>query len=343
MNLKEKVEVYLEYCEFRKELDKKTLKAYRIDLRQYFEFVACVEPGKEKIEEYITGLHKKYKHKTVKRKIASIKAYYNYLEEEEIIAENPLRKIKVKFKETVILPRTIPREEIEQILNYMYKCLDESDKSAYKFRLRDIAVVETFFATGARVYEISNIREDSINLNTGLIRLMGKGGKGRYVQISNTSVLETLKKYYAENVQAIKKSGYFFVNRRGNRFTEQSMRLMLKKYTKLVGIERNITPHMFRHTYATLLMKNDINQKAVAAALGHSKSIITVDTYTDIQAIIADCVQEIVIVEDESVTAEDDAEQESKEEAAPVIIVYDYSDVTEMDDIAEWYLEEEVA
>lgn len=146
MNLKEKVEVYLEYCEFRKELDKKTLKAYRIDLRQYFEFVACVEPGKEKIEEYITGLHKKYKHKTVKRKIASIKAYYNYLEEEEIIAENPLRKIKVKFKETVILPRTIPREEIEQILNYMYKCLDESDKSAYKFRLRDIAVVETFFA-----------------------------------------------------------------------------------------------------------------------------------------------------------------------------------------------------
>lgn len=83
-------------------------------------------------------------------------------------------------------------------------------------------------------------------------------------------------------------------------------------------------------------MKNDINQKAVAAALGHSKSIITVDTYTDIQAIIADCVQEIVIVED-------DAEQESKEEAAPVIIVYDYSDVTEMDDIAEWYLEEEVA
>lgn len=265
------------------------------------------------------------------------------MEEEEIIAENPLRKIKVKFKETVILPRTIPREEIEQILNYMYKCLDESDKSAYKFRLRDIAVVETFFATGARVYEISNIREDSINLNTGLIRLMGKGGKERYVQISNTSVLETLKKYYAENVQAIKKSGYFFVNRRGNRFTEQSMRLMLKKYTKLVGIERNITPHMFRHTYATLLMKNDINQKAVAAALGYSKSIITVDTYTDIQAIIADCVQEIVIVEDESVTAEDDAEQESKEEAAPVIIVYDYSDVTEMDDIAEWYLEEEVA
>ena len=90
--------------------------------------------------------------------------------------------------------------------------------------------------------------------------------------------------------------------------------------------------HDLRHTYATLLMKNDINQKAVAAALGHSKSIITVDTYTDIQAIIADCVQEI-----------QSFIEENREEAAPVIIVYDYSDVTEMDDIAEWYLEEEVA
>lgn len=283
MNLKEKVKAYLEYCEFRKGLDKKTLKAYRIDLRQYFEFVECVEPGKEKIEEYITDLHKKYKHKTVKRKIASIKAYYNYLEEEEIIAENPLRKIKVKFKETIILPRTIPREEIEQILNYMYNCLDEKDASVYKFCLRDIAVVETFFATGARVYELSNIREDSINLNTGLIRLMGKGGKERYVQISNTSVLGILKKYYAENVQAIKKSGYFFVNRRGNRFTEQSIRLMLKKYTKLVGIERNITPHMFRHSFATYLIEEGVDVSCVQQILGHS-SIKTTQIYIHIAA-----------------------------------------------------------
>lgn len=194
-----------------------------------------------------------------------------------------MRKIKVKFKETVILPRTIPREEIEQILNYMYKCLNASDKSAYKFRLRDIAVVETFFATGARVYEISNIREDSINLNTGLIRLMGKGGKERYVQISNTSVLETLKKYYDENVQAIKKSGYFFVNKRGNRFTEQSMRLMLKKYTKLVGIERNITPHMFRHSFATYLIEEGVDVSCVQQILGHS-SIKTTQIYIHIAA-----------------------------------------------------------
>ena len=173
MRLEDKLAAYLEYCEYRKELDRKTLKAYRIDLRQYFEYICVDEPDKEKIEEYVTHLHKSYKQKTVKRKIASIKAFYNYLEETEIIAESPFRKIKVKFKETVTLPRIIPREEIEKLLNHMYQCLNENDKASRKFMLRDVAVIEVFFATGARVYEISNIRDDSINLNTGLIRLMG--------------------------------------------------------------------------------------------------------------------------------------------------------------------------
>ena len=283
MRLEDKLAAYLEYCEYRKELDRKTLKAYRIDLRQYFEYICVDEPDKEKIEEYVTHLHKSYKQKTVKRKIASIKAFYNYLEETEIIAESPFRKIKVKFKESVTLPRIIPREEIEKLLNHMYQCLNENDKASRKFMLRDVAVIEVFFATGARVYEISNIRDDSINLNTGLIRLMGKGGKERYVQISNTSILEVLKKYYDENEQAIKKSGYFFVNNRESRYTEQSIRLMLKKYTKQAGIERNITPHMFRHSFATYLIEEGVDVSCVQQILGHS-SIKTTQIYIHIAA-----------------------------------------------------------
>jgi len=283
MRLEDKLAAYLEYCEYRKELDRKTLKAYRIDLRQYFEYICVDEPDKEKIEEYVTHLHKSYKQKTVKRKIASIKAFYNYLEETEIIAESPFRKIKVKFKETVTLPRIIPREEIEKLLNHMYQCLNENDKASRKFMLRDVAVIEVFFATGARVYEISNIRDDSINLNTGLIRLMGKGGKERYVQISNTSILEVLKKYYDENEQSIKKSGYFFVNNRESRYTEQSIRLMLKKYTKQAGIEKNITPHMFRHSFATYLIEEGVDVSCVQQILGHS-SIKTTQIYIHIAA-----------------------------------------------------------
>ncbi len=283
MRLEDKLAAYLEYCEYRKELDRKTLKAYRIDLRQYFEYICVDEPDKEKIEEYVTHLHKSYKQKTVKRKIASIKAFYNYLEETEIIAESPFRKIKVKFKETVTLPRIIPREEIEKLLNHMYQCLNENDKVSHKHMLRDVAVIEVFFATGARVYEISNIREDSINLNTGLIKLFGKGGKERYVQISNTSILEVLKKYYDENEQSIKKSGYFFVNNRESRYTEQSIRLMLKKYTKQAGIERNITPHMFRHSFATYLIEEGVDVSCVQQILGHS-SIKTTQIYIHIAA-----------------------------------------------------------
>lgn len=284
MNYNEQVKKYLEYCEFRKELDWNTLKAYRIDLKQFFEFTQEDMPEKNKIEDYITELHKKYKQKTIKRKIASIKAYYNYLEECEIIEDSPFRKIKVKFKETIILPKIIPREEIESLLNYMYSCEHRNDKEKmYKYWLRDISVIETLFATGARVYEVSNIKLDCINLNTGLIKIMGKGGKERYIQIASAEILNILKKYYKHNSEAIKKSGFFFVNSRGNRYTEYSIRLMLKKYTKLAGIERNITPHMFRHSFATYLIEEGVDVSCVQQILGHS-SIKTTQIYIHIAA-----------------------------------------------------------
>lgn len=283
MNLQEKVKPYLEYCTYRKELDTKTIKAYRIDLTQFFSYVQSAEPEKETIEQYITDLHKKYKQKTIKRKIASIKAFYSYLEEEELVEQNPFRKIKVKFKENIILPRIIPREEIEQLLNYIYASLSSLSGIQYKHSLRDAAVIEVFFATGARVYEISNIRAENINLNSGLIRIMGKGGKERYIQISNTAVLDILRKYYTENEPEIKKSGYFFINNRGNRYTEQSIRLMLKKYTLKAGIQRKITPHMFRHSFATYLIEEGVDVSCVQQILGHS-SIKTTQIYIHVAA-----------------------------------------------------------
>lgn len=278
MKLQNEVRPYLEDCEYRKELDKKTLKAYRIDLRQFVDAMAD-EPDKEAIEKYIIHLHKCFKQKTVKRKIATLKAFYNYLEEKEIISENPFHKIKVKFKETLVLPRIIPREEIEQLLNYMYKELEAHNTGDHrKYKLRDIAVTEVFFATGARVYEISNIKMDSINLHSGVIRIMGKGGKERYIQIGNEEILNLLQAYYQENRKAIQESGYFFVNRRGGRYTEQSIRGMLKQYTCLAGISRNITPHMFRHSFATYLIEEGMDISMVQQILGHS-SIKTTQIY----------------------------------------------------------------
>ena len=279
MSMREIGTIYLEYCEFRKELNVKTINAYRIDLKQYFDFVGEDILNKKKIEKYITELHRKYMQKTVKRKIATVKAFYIYMEEEELIAENPFRKIKVKFKETFTLPRIIPRKEIEQMLNYMYSHPKKGDR----YWLRDVAVVEMLFAVGARVYEISNIRTDCIDLSTGSMRSMGKGGRERCLQVTSPDVLRLIRRYYQANESLIKQSGYFFVNRNGNRYTEQSIRLMVKKYSSLAGIERNITPHMFRHSFATYLIEEGVDISCVQPILGHS-SIRTTQIYIHVAA-----------------------------------------------------------
>ncbi len=284
MNVQSKVGEYLEFCQFRKALDAKTLKAYRIDLRQFFEFLQTADPQKDEIEKYITELHKNYKQKTVKRKIASVKAFYAFLEDEEWIEDNPFRRVKVKFKETLMLPRIIPRGEIEKLLNSMYAYPKTNRREAEdRYWLRDMAIVEVFFATGARVYEISNLRSDCVDIGSGLIRIMGKGNKERYVQIGEASILRLLVRYYQANERAIRESGYFFVNRRGNRFSEQSIRVMLKKYTRLAGIDRNITPHMFRHSFATYLIEEGVDVSCVQQILGHS-SIRTTQIYIHIAA-----------------------------------------------------------
>lgn len=120
MDLCKNIQIYLEYCQFRKRLDGKTLKAYRIDLTQYQLYIGNQDATKEIIKKYLATLHQKYKPKTVKRKIASIKAFYNFMEDEAILSENPFRRVKVKFKENMKLPRIIPRAEIERLLNFVY-------------------------------------------------------------------------------------------------------------------------------------------------------------------------------------------------------------------------------
>jgi integrase/recombinase XerD len=206
MDMTKEMEQYLEFCRYRKELNGNTLKAYRIDLEQYLSYIKEDILLKAKIEDYITQLHKKYKQKTVKRKIASIKAFYRYLEEEERLeGSDPFARIRVKFKETESLPRIIPRNDIERLLNYMYAVMGRSEHDAAIYR--DLSVIEMFFATGARVYEISNLKIQDVDLDNGIIKLFGKGGKERYVQIGSKEVLQLVKEYYKRNRQKIDRSG----------------------------------------------------------------------------------------------------------------------------------------
>ena len=121
-NQQELIDEYLYYCLKQRKLDEKTVRAYRIDLRQFSEFCVQKKLVTEKaiIRQYILHLHESYKQKTVKRKVASIKAFYSYLEDEEIIDDSPLRKIRTEFREEKILPRSIPYSILQSLLSSMY-------------------------------------------------------------------------------------------------------------------------------------------------------------------------------------------------------------------------------
>lgn len=281
MFLKEEIDKYLHYCKFQKELDDKTVRAYKTDLEQFIALVGENDLDKENLNSYLLYIHSRYKQKTVKRKIASVKALFNYLEEEEIVDKNPFRKVKTKFKEEVVLPKIIPRDIIEQLLDHLYRERDIKEYSEWhkKIILRDIAVVETLFSTGLRISELCHLQNKYVDLKNGVLCIQGKGGKERYIQIGNSDVLSVLNVYKECFEGGIKKHGYFFVNRYGNPLSEQSARRMIHKYADEIQVDINITPHMFRHSFATYLMEEDVNIRYIQKMLGHS-SITTTQIYT---------------------------------------------------------------
>ena len=284
-NLQTLTENYLEYCRTQKCLDEKTLKAYRIDLRQLSE-----EPSLEKIieittndlEDYIARLHQQYKPKTVKRKIASIKAFFHYLEYKELLAINPFTKIQVHFREPTILPKIIPLHTVEKFLTIIYTQRDNA-KTNYQRRnaLRDAAVSELLFATGMRISELCSLKNEDINLHDGSILIYGKGDKERRIHIGNDSVSKIIEEYKAEFQVEIKSCNHFFANQNGKPLSDQAVRRMINKYCSLADIDLHITPHMFRHTFATSLLEADVDIRYIQEMLGHS-SINVTEIYTHV-------------------------------------------------------------
>lgn len=275
---------YLEYCEYRKRLNIKTLKAYRIDLTQYAAF--SVEPSacfsKDTVDQFITHLHKKYKPKSVKRKIASIKAFFHYMEYKELLDINPFSKLDIHFREAKLLPKTIPLHTINTFLTTLYTCKEQA-KTEYQFRccIRDIAVIELLFATGMRISELCSLKPSDIDFGSKNILIYGKGAKERILQIGNSEVLSALLLYEKTFRDDITVCGYFFVNRLRQQLSDQSVRFMIKRYAKIAGITQHITPHMFRHSFATLLLEQDVDIRYIQKILGHS-SINTTEIYTHV-------------------------------------------------------------
>ena len=284
-NTKAHIKNYLEYCKSQKCLNEKTLKAYQIDLRQFSEQnpnINITEITSNILEQYITKLHQQYKPKTVKRKIASVKALFHYLDYKEIISHNPFNKILIHFREPVILPKTIPLHIVETFLSTIYK-QRENAKTPYQRRnaLRDIVVVELLFSTGMRISELCSLKVNDVNLYDGTILIYGKGSKERRIQIDNESVLNILTEYNEYFCSERQFCTNFFVNQSGKALSDQSVRRMINKYTSLASIEQHITPHMFRHTFATSLLEADVDIRYIQEMLGHSSINIT-EIYTHV-------------------------------------------------------------
>ena len=275
---------YLKTCETIKKLDSKTLKAYRIDLSQFHAFMLSQKDFTEKkpLNSFLSQLHTKYKPKTAKRKIATLKAFFHYLVYEDLLSQNPFEKLNVKFREPQVLPRAVPNTIIEIFLQTMYK-QKKLAHTTYKYNsiLRDIAVIELLFATGVRVSELCSLTPSQIDFTTYKIIINGKGAKERILQIGNEDVKEILSEYYIAFKTDISKTGWFFINRLHKRYSEESVRNMIVKYLRLAAIDMHLTPHMFRHSFATLLLESDVDIRYIQRMLGHS-SIKTTEIYTNV-------------------------------------------------------------
>ena len=283
-NLQIHLNNYLEYCAQQKRLDSKTLKAYQIDLNQFIMYSSSdlndITPAC--LECYISKLHQQFKPKTVKRKITSLKAFMHYLEFKDIIEKNPFNKVHIKFRESIVLPRIIPLHTIEILLSTVYqqRLVAHTDYQK-KNTLRDVAILELLFATGIRISELCTLKDIDINLYEGTVLIYGKGSKERMLQIGNEDIIILLKEYRSLFLTDIQKKNYFFATSNGNPISDQSVRRMIKKYCSIANIRLHITPHMFRHTFATSLLDADVDIRYIQEMLGHS-SINVTQIYTHV-------------------------------------------------------------
>lgn len=289
MDIQESIEDFIFHCIYEKNLSRKTIKAYKIDLKQFVIFINkesldIRDIDKNLLKSYIQHLFsKKLKEKSIKRKLAVLKAFFNHLEFEELLDTNPFRKVRISIKEPLRLPRTIELREMKKLLSFMYNHKLNTQKSFYSdfVHIRDTLILELLFATGVRVSEVSGLHLKDIDMRSYTLRIIGKGNKQRNVHIFNAETKELFKEYMNKRKKFYADKTELFINRLGNTVSEQSIRLMIKKYQKKCGIDKHLTPHMFRHSFATMLLEEGVDIRYIQHILGHS-SITTTQIYTKV-------------------------------------------------------------
>lgn len=275
------LEDFLAYLSVERGLAKNTIIAYRRDLKSYITYLRTQNikdlnnTTRTTIVSYLLMMQKKGKaSSSISRACAAIKSFYQFLFRERLIDEDPTLNLDTPKLEHR-LPKVLSVEEVKKLLSQA----NTSDP----WGMRDRAMLELLYATGLRVSELISLTLDDVNLEMGFLRCFGKGSKERIVPIGSIAVnyLNTYINVDRKKILKDKDVRVLFVNRQGQGLTRQGFWKIIKKYAKRAGIQKPITPHTLRHSFATHLLENGADLRAVQEMLGHA-DISTTQIYTHI-------------------------------------------------------------
>ncbi len=276
------VDEYLSILQLERNLSKLTIEAYKNDLNQFFIFLIEKKvtdlneiTGKEIVLFFSLLNRLGLSDTSTARYFSSLKGFFKFLILSGYIVENPIDKLKSP-RIAKKLPEVLNINEIDKILNQP----SINDVTG----IRDRTILEVFYACGLRVSELISMKISDLYLDDEAIRVFGKGSKERVVPIGS-SAIKWIRKYLIESRPILEKKGKsftsLFLNRRGTKFSRMGLWKMISQYTKLAGIEKNVHPHTFRHSFATHLLEGGADLRAVQEMLGHA-DISTTQIYTHI-------------------------------------------------------------
>lgn len=270
------VKSFLNYLKVYKNYSELTIKNYYNDLTEFSLYIKkdLTRVKKEDIKSYLKYLFDKdNSNRTVSRKISTLKSFYKYLKENDVIKSSPALSIKYP-KADKKLPNFVHYNELESMINATKKDT---------FYERDDSIIELMYATGVRVSELVNIKLDDIDFETNSIRILGKGSYMRTVYFGEYARDAIFKYMNGLRIKLLngKESEYLFLNKNGNNITTRGIAKIIDKIVRETEVKTKVSPHTLRHTFATHLLDNGCDLRSVQELLGH-KNINTTEVYTHV-------------------------------------------------------------
>jgi integrase/recombinase XerD len=293
MNVQQAIQSFLRHGQSVRNLSDRTLRAYESDLTQFnthFESTArMVEITSDDLEKYVVHLtDDTYRETSIRRKVAALKVFFRYLEDNGIVTESPARQLRVKQPAEARVPNILSSKEIRALLaapkRQIVDLASERDRSVgsrnrYFCAVRDNIIIELLFSTGIRIGELVALDINDVDIDARQVKITGRATRGRQVTLSSDVVVDGMRAYLELRKERDRDKPALFIGRGGTRLTIYSIENIFKKYVKNAEIKRHITPHALRHTMASMLIHNGADLKSVQEMLGHA-SILSTQVYT---------------------------------------------------------------